>query len=136
WDGTDRLDLTLNNGSKWVGAAQSVHQTGSIDVDGDGKGDIATYGVGTEATATLIDIEDNSLWPLSTVGVENDDTSYSEFDHITGNQVYQSGLFNVTLNTGSQWDTTKTSLIDTLSINSGSTVNVADSTLISDSISL
>ncbi|STM57212.1 flagellin structural protein [Escherichia coli] len=101
WDGTDRLDLTLNNGSKWVGAAQSVHQTGSIDVDGDGKGDIATYGVGTEATATLIDIEDNSLWPLSTVGVENDDTSYSEFDHITGNQVYQSGLFNVTLNTGS-----------------------------------
>ncbi|EIX0016544.1 autotransporter adhesin EhaB [Escherichia coli] len=136
WDGTDRLDLTLNNGSKWVGAAQSVHQTGSIDVDGDGKGDIATYGVGTEATATLIDIEDNSLWPLSTVGVENDDTSYSEFDHITGNQVYQSGLFNVTLNTGSQWDTTKTSLIDTLSINSGSTVNVADSTLIADSISL
>ncbi|EJI0960906.1 autotransporter adhesin EhaB [Escherichia coli] len=136
WDGTDRLDLTLNNGSKWVGAAQSVHQTGSIDVDGDGKGDIATYGVGTEATATLIDIEDNSLWPLSTVGVENDDTSYSEFDHITGNQVYQSGLFNVTLNTGSQWDTTKASLIDTLSINSGSTVNVADSTLISDSISL
>ncbi|EFI9013029.1 autotransporter adhesin EhaB [Escherichia coli] len=136
WDGTDRLDLTLNNGSKWVGAAQSVHQTGSIDVDGDGKGDIATYGVGTEATATLIDIEDNSLWPLSTVGVENDDTSYSEFDHITGNQVYQSGLFNVTLNTGSQWDTTKTSLIDTLSINSGSTVNVADSTLIFDSISL
>ncbi|MBZ8530391.1 autotransporter adhesin EhaB [Escherichia coli] len=136
WDGTDRLDLTLNNGSKWVGAAQSVHQTGSIDVDGDGKGDIATYGVGTEATATLIDIEDNSLWPLSTVGVENDDTSYSEFDHITGNQVYQSGLLNVTLNTGSQWDTTKTSLIDTLSINSGSTVNVADSTLISDSISL
>lgn len=136
WDGTDRLDLTLNNGSKWVEAAQSVHQTGSIDVDGDGKGDIATYGVGTEATATLIDIEDNSLWPLSTVGVENDDTSYSEFDHITGNQVYQSGLFNVTLNTGSQWDTTKTSLIDTLSINSGSTVNVADSTLISDSISL
>ncbi|EEX1877568.1 autotransporter adhesin EhaB [Escherichia coli] len=136
WDGTDRLDLKLNNGSKWVGAAQSVHQTGSIDVDGDGKGDIATYGVGTEATATLIDIEDNSLWPLSTVGVENDDTSYSEFDHITGNQVYQSGLFNVTLNTGSQWDTTKTSLIDTLSINSGSTVNVADSTLISDSISL
>ncbi len=134
WDGTDRLDLTLNNGSKWVGAAQSVHQTGSIDVDG--KGDITTYGVGTEATATLIDIEDNSLWPLSTVGVENDDTSYSEFDHITGNQVYQSGLFNVTLNTGSQWDTTKTSLIDTLSINSGSTVNVADSTLISDSISL
>ena len=26
WDGTDRLDLTLNNGSKWVGAAMSAHQ--------------------------------------------------------------------------------------------------------------
>ncbi|MDM4881664.1 hypothetical protein QT313_08340 [Escherichia coli] len=24
WDGTDRLDLTLNNGGKWVGAAQNV----------------------------------------------------------------------------------------------------------------
>ncbi|MCV5976551.1 autotransporter outer membrane beta-barrel domain-containing protein, partial [Escherichia coli] len=75
-------------------------------------------------------------WPSSTVGVENSDSEYSEFDHIIGNEVYQSGLINVTLNTGSQWDTTKTSLIDTLSINSGSTVNVADSTLISDSISL
>ncbi|MBE0981226.1 autotransporter outer membrane beta-barrel domain-containing protein, partial [Escherichia coli] len=95
-----------------------------------------TYGINTEATATLIDIAANSLWPSSTVGVENSDSEYSEFDHIIGNEVYQSGLFNVTLNTGSQWDTTKTSLIDTLSINSGSTVNVADSTLISDSISL
>lgn len=131
WDGTDRLDLTLNNGSKWVGAAMSAHQ---VDSDGDGKYD--SYVTGTEATATLIDIAANSLWPSSTVGVENDDTSYSEYNHITGNQVYQSGLFNVTLNTGSQWDTTKSSLIDTLSINSGSTVNVADSTLVSDSISL
>ncbi|MGK7626385.1 hypothetical protein ACSRC5_22650, partial [Salmonella enterica] len=32
--------------------------------------------------------------------------------------------------------TTKTSLIDTLSINSGSVVNVADSTLVSDTIGL
>ncbi|MBE7608070.1 hypothetical protein, partial [Salmonella enterica] len=59
-----------------------------------------------------------------------------EYNHIVGNEVYQSGLFNVTLNTGSQWDTTKTSLIDTLSINSGSVVNVADSTLVSDTIGL
>ncbi|EHK3781603.1 TPA: autotransporter adhesin EhaB [Escherichia coli] len=131
WDGTDRLDLTLNNGSKWVGAAMSAHQ---VDSDGDGK--YESFVTGTESTATLIDIAANSLWPSSNVGVENDDTTYSEFNHITGNQRYQSGLFNVTLNTGSQWDTTKTSLIDTLSINSGSTVNVADSTLISDSISL
>ncbi|NYY79918.1 hypothetical protein DMH17_12910 [Raoultella planticola] len=25
WDGTDRMDVTLNNGSKWVGAAMSMH---------------------------------------------------------------------------------------------------------------
>ncbi|CAD5741569.1 autotransporter adhesin EhaB [Escherichia coli] len=129
WDGTDRLDLTLNNGSKWVGAAMSAHHV----VTAYGNTD---YDVGAEETATLIDITANSLWPSSTVGVENDDSAYNEYKHIIGNEVYQSGLFNVTLNTGSQWDTTKTSLIDTLSINSGSTVNVADSTLISDSISL
>ncbi|HGB9904282.1 TPA: autotransporter outer membrane beta-barrel domain-containing protein, partial [Escherichia coli] len=145
WDGTDRLDLTLNNGSKWVGAAMSAHLT--VDTNDDGvpdaygpvyndNGAVIDTSTGTEATATLIDIAANSLWPSSTVGVENSDSEYSEFDHIIGNEVYQSGLFNVTLNTGSQWDTTKTSLIDTLSINSGSTVNVADSTLISDSISL
>ncbi|BEA98844.1 outer membrane autotransporter barrel domain-containing protein [Escherichia coli] len=158
WDGTDRLDLTLNNGSKWVGAAMSAHQVdlgSDIGTDTDGDGDVDNdtldgkidknspldgiydaYAMGSDATATLIDIAANSLWPSSTVGVENSDSEYSEFDHIIGNEVYQSGLFNVTLNTGSQWDTTKTSLIDTLSINSGSTVNVADSTLISDSISL
>ncbi|QMJ70977.1 autotransporter adhesin EhaB [Escherichia fergusonii] len=135
WDGTDRLDLTLNNGSKWVGAAMSARQVG-VDTDDDGVNDSYTYGINTEATATLIDITANSLWPSSTVGVENSDSEYSEFDHIIGSEVYQSGLFNVTLNTGSQWDTTKSSLIDTLSINSGSTVNVADSTLVSDSISL
>lgn len=145
WDGTDRLDLTLNNGSKWVGAAMSAHLT--VDTNDDGvpdaygpvyndNGVVIDTSTGTEATATLIDIAANSLWPSSTVGVENSDSEYSEFDHIIGNEVYQSGLFNVTLNTGSQWDTTKTSLIDTLSINSGSTVNVADSTLFSDSISL
>lgn len=145
WDGTDRLDLTLNNGSKWVGAAMSAHLT--VDTNDDGvpdaygpvyndNGVVIDTSTGTEATATLIDIAANSLWPSSTVGVENSDSEYSEFDHIIGNEVYQSGLFNVTLNTGSQWDTIKTSLIDTLSINSGSTVNVADSTLISDSISL
>ena len=145
WDGTDRLDLTLNNGSKWVGAAMSAHLT--VDTNDDGvpdaygpvyndNGVVIDTSTGTEATATLIDIAANSLWPSSTVGVDNTNTQYDENGHIVGNEVYQSGLFNVTLNTGSQWDTTKTSLIDTLSINSGSTVNVADSTLISDSISL
>lgn len=127
WDGTDRMDVTLNNGSKWVGAAMSVHM---VDEDGDGSYD--GYAVGTEATATLLDIAANSLWPSSTVGVDNINTQYDENGHIVGNEVYQSGLFNVTLNGGSEWDTTKSSLIDTLSINSGSQVNVADSRLISD----
>ena len=131
WDGTDRLDLTLNNGSKWVGAAMSVH---AVDEDGDGV--YETSAPGTEATATLIDIAANSLWPDSTVGVDNPNTSYNEAGHIAGNQVYQSGLFNVALNNGSEWDTTKASLIDTLSINSASQVNVADSTLIADTIAL
>ena len=131
WDGTDRMDVTLDNGSKWVGAAISAHQ---VDADGDGVYD--SFESGTEATATLIDIAANSLWPWSTKGVDNSDTAYDEDGHIVGKNVYQSGLFNVTLNNGSQWDTTKTSLIDTLSINSGSVVNVADSSLISDTISL
>ncbi|MDM2994484.1 MULTISPECIES: autotransporter adhesin EhaB [unclassified Citrobacter] len=131
WDGTDRMDVTLNNGSKWVGAAMSVHQ-----VDSDGDGVYGSFAAGTDATATLIDIAANSLWPFSTYGIDNNDTAYGEDGHVVGNEVYQSGLFNVTLNGGSQWDTTKTSLIDTLSINSGSVVNVADSALVSDSISL
>ncbi|MGS0183574.1 hypothetical protein ACUOIW_23365, partial [Escherichia coli] len=67
------------------------------------NGVVIATSTGTEATATLIDIAANSLWPSSTVGVENSDSEYSEFDHIIGNEVYQSGLFNVTLNTGSQW---------------------------------
>ena len=131
WDGTDRMDVTLNNGSKWVGAAMSVHQ---VDTDGDGVYD--DVAAGTDATATLIDIAANSLWPSSTYGIDNGNTAYDEDGHVVGNDVYQSGLFNVTLNGGSQWDTTKASLIDTLSINSGSVVNVADSSLVSDTIAL
>ena len=131
WDGTDRLDLTLDNGSKWVGAAMSVHQ---VDTDGDGVYD--SVAAGTDATATLIDIASNSLWPSSTYGIDNGDTAYDENGHVVGKEVYQSGLFNVTLKNGSQWDTTKTSLIDTLSINSGSVVNVGDSSLVSDTIGL
>ncbi|EEU9598671.1 autotransporter outer membrane beta-barrel domain-containing protein, partial [Escherichia albertii] len=105
-----------------------------VDTDGDGTYD--SYASGTDATATLIDIAANSLWPTSTFGIDNSNTAYDEYDHVVGNEVYQSGLFNVTLNGGSEWDTTKSSLIDTLSINSGSQVNVADSRLISDTISL
>jgi outer membrane autotransporter protein len=131
WDGTDRLDLTLDNGSKWVGAAISAHQ---VDSDGDGVND--TFAVGTDATASLYDIQANSLWPNSTYGVDNPDTAFDENSHVVGNEVYQSGLFNVTLDHGSEWDTRKSSLIDTLTVSNASQVNVESSDLVSDSITL
>jgi outer membrane autotransporter protein len=131
WDGTDRLDLTLDNGSKWVGAAMSVHQ---VDTDADGIND--SFAAGTDATATLYDISANSLWPSSTYGIDNTDTAFNEDGHVVGNEVYQSGLFNVNLDHGSEWDTRKASLIDTLTVNNASQVNVESSDLVSDSITL
>lgn len=131
WDGTDSLNLTLDNGSKWVGVAVSVHE---VDSNGDGVYD--SYAAGTEATATLYDVTANSLWPTSTYGIDNDKTAFSEGNHVTGNEVYQSGLFNVTLDHGSEWDTRKSSLIDTLTVNNGSQVNVEASDLVSDNVTL
>ncbi|WP_149143262.1 autotransporter outer membrane beta-barrel domain-containing protein, partial [Salmonella enterica] len=50
---------------------------------------------------------------------------------------FQSGIFDVSLNNGSEWDTTKTSVIDTLAVNSGSQVDVANgSNLTADTITL
>ncbi|EOW6805041.1 autotransporter outer membrane beta-barrel domain-containing protein [Cronobacter muytjensii] len=114
WDGTDRLDVTLTNGSKWVGAAVS----------------------NVEATAELYDYQPNSLWPGSTYGIENDDTAFNEAGHVTGNEVYQSGIFNVTLQNGSEWDTRKASNIDALVVDNVSQVNVESSSLLADSIAL
>ncbi|MRS17042.1 autotransporter outer membrane beta-barrel domain-containing protein [Enterobacteriaceae bacterium RIT691] len=131
WDGTDRLDLTLDNGSKWVGAAMSVHQ-----VDSDGDGVMDSSAPGTDATATLYDIAPNSLWPTSTYGVNDDNTAFDENGHVVGNEVYQSGIFNVTLDHGSEWDTRKSSMIDDLLVNNGSQVNVESSQLVADSITL
>ncbi|WP_366543759.1 hypothetical protein, partial [Salmonella enterica] len=51
WDGTDRMDVTLNNGSKWVGAAMSVHMTDTgTDADGDG---VFEYTVDTNGDGIL-----------------------------------------------------------------------------------
>lgn len=105
WDDQDSLNLTLTNGSKWVGAAVSS----------------------VEHTNTLYDYSPNSLWPTDEFDVNGDFTSAS---------VYQSGLFNVTLDNSSEWDTRKTSNIDTLTINNGSQVNVVNSSLLADSITL
>ncbi len=106
WDDTDELHLTLDNGSKWVGAAIS----------------------NVEADADLYDRSMNSIWPGSVV---NKTTGY-----LVGDSVYQSGLFDVALNNGSEWDTTKSSIIDNLNVNNKSQVNVADSGLLADNISL
>lgn len=114
WDGTDRLDLTLNNGSKWVGAAVS-------DV---------------EATAELYSVNANSIWPGSVYGIDDQHSAYNEASHVSGNAVYQSGIFNVALNNGSEWDTRKESNIDALTVNNASQVNVENSSLLADSIAL
>ncbi|WP_179110825.1 hypothetical protein, partial [Escherichia coli] len=99
----------LNNGSMWVGSVMSAHQVdlgSDIGTDTDGDGDVdndildgkidknslldvISYAsaMGSDATATLIDLAPNSLWPSSTVGVENSESQYSEFDHTIGTQV-------------------------------------------------
>ncbi|OFS07876.1 autotransporter outer membrane beta-barrel domain-containing protein [Hafnia sp. HMSC23F03] len=105
WDDQDSLNLTLTNGSKWVGAAMSS----------------------VEHTNTLYDYSPNSLWPTDEFDINGDYTSAA---------VYQSGLFNVTLDNSSEWDTRKQSNIDTLTINNGSQVNVENSSLLADSITL
>ncbi|KHI35848.1 hypothetical protein PU31_24745, partial [Escherichia coli] len=51
-------------------------------------------------------------------------------------KVFQSGVFNVALNNGSEWNTVNSSVIDTLAVNNGSQVNVTDSSLVSDTIGL
>ncbi len=70
----------------------------------------------------------NSIWPSSTY--------YSDDQHLAGAEVYQSGIFNIALDNGSEWDTRKVSNIDDLTVNNVSQVNVEDSGLIADSITL
>lgn len=104
----DELNLTLDNGSKWVGAAIF-----SYDAIG---------------TADMYDVAVNSLEPAST---------YDHWGNVVDDQTFQSGVFNVALNNGSEWDTVNASNIDTLTVNNGSQVNVAqNSTLLSDTIDL
>lgn len=117
WDGTDKLDVTLTNGSKWVGAAQS-----SVEAIGTAQ----MYGLGYTGVDWTT-LSPNSIWPGST---------YDTNDHVAGEEVYQSGLFNVTLDNGSEWDTRKVSNIDKLAVNNQSQVNVENSGLLADSITL
>ncbi|EAR5677809.1 autotransporter outer membrane beta-barrel domain-containing protein [Salmonella enterica] len=105
----DELNITLDNGSKWIGSA-------NITAD-------------AIAPANMYDVAYNSLTPGAVI--EDND-----WDRVIDNKVFQSGVFNVALNNGSEWDTVNTSVIDTLAVNNGSQVNVTDSTLVSDTIGL
>jgi hypothetical protein len=69
----------------------------------------------------------NSIWP---------DSTYDSNGHVAGEAVYQSGLFNIALDNGSEWDTRKLSNIDTLTVNNQSQVNVENSGLLADTITL
>ncbi len=105
----DELNLTLDNGSKWIGQA-------TIDAQ-------------TIYPANMFDVATNSLTPGGVAEANG-------WGRVVDNKVFQSGVFNVTLNNGSEWDTTGDSLIDTLTVNNGSQVNVSDSDLTSDTINL
>ncbi|MBF4177957.1 autotransporter outer membrane beta-barrel domain-containing protein [Lelliottia nimipressuralis] len=117
WDGTDKLDVTLTNGSKWVGAAQS-----SVEAIGTAQ----MYGLGYTGVDWTT-LSPNSIWP---------DSTFDTNSHVAGEEVYQSGLFNITLDNASEWDTRKLSNIDTLAVNNQSQVNVENSGLLADSITL
>ncbi|PJH69392.1 outer membrane autotransporter barrel domain-containing protein, partial [Salmonella enterica subsp. enterica serovar Typhimurium] len=56
----------------------------------------ATYTVDT--TSRMYDVETNIL----TLGATLEDNAWNRS---VGNEVFQSGVFNVTLNNGSEWDT-------------------------------
>lgn len=117
WDDTDKLTVNLNNGSKWVGAA--VANVGVI-------GTAQMYGWGYTGT-DWHELVANSIWPEST---------YDANGHLVGDEVYQSGLFNITLDNGSEWDTRKSSRIDDLNVNNRSQVTVVSSGLLADNITL
>lgn len=104
----DELNITLDNGSKWTGAARFSYEA-----------------IGT---ADMHDVASNSLEPNST---------YDKWGNVVDDKTFQSGLYNVKLNNGSQWNTVNTSNIDTLTVNNRSQVDVANSSrLISDTIKL
>jgi outer membrane autotransporter protein len=104
----DELNITLNNGSKWVGDA--------------------IFNYEFTVPVNMYDVAVNSLEPNST---------YDHWGNVVDDQTFQSGVFNVALNNGSEWDTVNGSQVDTLTANNGSLVKVADgSGLLADTITL
>ena len=106
----DHLTLTLNH-TKWIGGAY-------IDYAGD---DIVT-------PDHFYDVAANSLDPNA--------TNYDGWNRMDSAASFQSGVFDVVLNDGSEWDVAKDSRIDTLAVNN-SQVDVANGVeLTSDTIGL
>ncbi|MQJ45556.1 hypothetical protein EI046_25115, partial [Escherichia coli] len=70
----DELNITLDNGSKWVGSATT---SANVDVD-------------STVSTDWYDVTGNSLYP----GVVAEDNAWGR---TIDNQVFQSGVFNVTL---------------------------------------
>lgn len=102
----DELNITLDNGSKWSGAAKFNYNR----------------------TSHLYDVASNSIEPNSV---------RDKWGNIVGNQTFQSGVFNVTLNNGSHWNITGNSGIDDLIVKNGSHVDLANGNgLIADNITL
>ncbi|NYR08062.1 autotransporter outer membrane beta-barrel domain-containing protein, partial [Escherichia coli] len=91
-------------------------------------GGAALFDYETVNPANFYDIAANSLEPSS--------SSADAWGRVNSADTFQSGIFDVKLVNGSEWDTTKSSLIDTLTVDGASQVNVADSSLTSDSIVL
>ncbi|ELO4689674.1 autotransporter outer membrane beta-barrel domain-containing protein [Citrobacter koseri] len=86
WDGTDRMDVTLNNGSKWVGAAMSVHQ---VDSDGDGVYDAALYANTINVTNNgVLDVGNSTAYAL-----QADTLNLTSYTDANGN--VNAGVFNV-----------------------------------------
>ncbi|MFQ8717801.1 MAG: hypothetical protein ACLR9W_06470, partial [Enterobacter hormaechei] len=109
WDGTDKLDVTLTNGSKWVGAAQSsVEAIGTAQMYGQGYSNVDWHALAP-----------NSIWP---------DPPLTATPR-SGRSGHQSGLFNVTLDNGSSGIPVR-SLTSTLAVNNRSQVNVENAGLL------
>jgi outer membrane autotransporter protein len=105
----DELNITLDNGSKWTGSATSQYEA--------------------IASSNWYDVTGNSIYPGSVIEA-------NAWNRVIDNKVFQSGVFNVALKNGSTWNTVNASNIDTLTVDNGSKVNVAQSSLLSDTIAL
>lgn len=103
----DELNFIFDNGSKWVGQV--------------------IYNV--VETLVMYDVVINSF--IFDVIYENND-----WKRVVDDKVFQSGVFNVALNNGFEWDIIGRFIVDILIVNNGFQVNVSEFKLILDIIDL